>query len=175
MANPSLTQLNVPGLVAPETRVFRAIQSVLAADPTLQSVALKIHAWEDERSALDEPLDTPPPAPADLPLLRMAPASNPARWETEGQHRGTFSVDLTLYVAGTHADDSMNLWHAIRTALYPQDEVRRAAVEATFAPIGAMLPRPEFTRQPATVVGVGESAYAIKSSGTITAQVYVNT
>jgi hypothetical protein len=168
--------LSFGGVACPEARVLRALQSVLATDPLLQSVSLKIHAWEDERSALDEPLDADPPNPTtDLPLLRMAPTSNPGRWETEGQHRSTFSVDLTLYVAGTHADDTLNLWHAVRLAFYPQDEARRAAVAAIFAPIGELKPNPEFTRQPAAVVAFGEAKYGTRSTGTITAQVYVNT
>jgi hypothetical protein len=173
MANPSLTQLNVPGLVAPETRVFRAIQSVLVADPTLQSVELKIRAWEGDVAADGRPADLVEAdlVEADLPLLKLAPAANPAKWEGKGQYKGTFKVDMTLYTLGSHADDAMNTWHAIRTALYPEDEGRAAAVDALLKPIGVFLPRPDFDRQPATIVPIAGGLFAIKSVGTITAQV----
>lgn len=176
MGSPRLN-LSFNGVACPEARVLRVVQGLLRDNPALASISTKVRAWEGDDQGAGLPVDDVEPAPADLPLIKLRPASNMARWETENQHRAAFAIDVMVYVPGTHANDLLNFWHAIRLAILPPSGTpERIAAEALFLPITQLINhRPGFTQQPATVTLIGEAKYAQKATGSIVFGLLIDT
>jgi hypothetical protein len=132
--------LNVPRLALPdaeETIAFRAIEKILALDPTLKRVLRHFHAWRGETDDLLQP------TPSTCPHLGIAPRPQASRWEAEGMHSMPFSISLQLAVNGSNVDQLMNLWGAVRRALWPRDAAQMAEVRALV--LNAAITKPTMT------------------------------
>lgn len=115
-----------------ETAAFVAVTEILRSDSDLRRVGLTLRAWD---GAVE---DAAPPTLARLPFLRITPAPSSSAWESEGQHRFEMTLNLDVVVQGTRAANLLNLWGAIRSALFPSDPVRRAEVEASLQTAGVV-------------------------------------
>jgi hypothetical protein len=144
---------------APETLAFRAVVRVLKTDPTLRGVGLKLRAWEDSDKDLVKPtLD-------EMPCLILTPNLQASGWWSESQQRTDLLVDLELWMAGTNADDALNLFGAIRGAFWPtSDPARRAVVAAIMDAVCLNGQIQSSSFEPATV---NNSARALVARGAI--------
>jgi hypothetical protein len=132
--------VNYPKLNLPdgaETLAFRAVERVLATDPLLSSAVRTLVAWRGEAADLLEP------AFATCPFVKLSPAPAASAWETEGLHRAPLVVAIDLAVAGTDVDQLLNLWAAVRLALWPPDPARAAVVRPIYD--DARIVRPVLT------------------------------
>lgn len=109
-----------------ETVAFRAFEGVLRSDPTLSRVVKTWSGWRGEAADLLQP------CPALCPFIQVAPRPGGAEWEAEGLHREPLYVAIFVAVAGLDVDELLNLWAAIRSAVFPQDPERNQAVQKTF-------------------------------------------
>jgi hypothetical protein len=102
--------------MAPETKMFRALVRVLTEDETLARV---VRTWQ----VADGEGDEKPIAETVLPAIKLVP--DPATIKLVGpeDYDEGLSVLIDFVVAGTNADDRLNLWSAIRAALQPQKAI----------------------------------------------------
>jgi hypothetical protein len=134
--------LNYPKLAIPdveETIAFRAVDSILRTDPTLQRVVKTWASWKGETA------DVFGPTPATCPTIGLAPKPNSSKWEAEGMHAMPFNVVITAAVNGSDVDQLMNFWGHIRRALWPSDPARELAIQTRIAE--ARITRPTMTMQ----------------------------
>src|SRR5205814_1784378 len=57
------------------------------------------------------------------PFLRISPFPVASNQETETQHRMPLMVRIEVAIVGTNTDVLMNFYHAVRSAIYPQNNV----------------------------------------------------
>ncbi len=164
---PLLTFPRLPLNPAPETIAFRAVDAVLRADPDLKRVVKTIMSWQGDA------LDDARPTLNLVPWLRITPVAGPAAWETEGQHRMPMAVEFELAVQGTCSDQIMNLWSAVRSALFPTDPTKRAAVRAAMN--GASITRGEFTACAYGIHKDEDNAKMLLASGSLNLLLLINT
>jgi len=105
-----------------EVLAFRAIETILRTDGTLQRVSRHFNAW------CGDPADVLGPTFALCPYLQISPAPSPSTWESEGQHNMPMAIGLLCVVAGSNRDQLMNYWATIRRALWPSEPGRFATV-----------------------------------------------
>lgn len=122
---------------APETLAFRTIDRILRADPVLARVVRTWKSWTGDAT------DNFDPTYATCPFLRIGPSASASSWETEGQHRTPLVVGFQLAVAGTDIDQLINLWGALRSALWPLDPTRGDANKTLTA--GVKIVRPQLS------------------------------
>jgi hypothetical protein len=108
----------------PETIAFRCVESILRDDPVLKRVISK-NGWY---SWLGDAQDDSDATLSSCPWIRLTPQAGDSDWESENQHRSPLLVGIELAVAGTNADQLMNLWHAVRRALFPLDVAALQAI-----------------------------------------------
>ncbi len=108
-----------------ETVAFRAFEGVLRSDPVLSRVVKTWSGWRGE------PADLLQPCPALCPFIQVAPRPAGASWEAEGLHKAPLYVAIFVAVAGLDVDELLNLWAAIRGAVFPQDPARDELVSKT--------------------------------------------
>lgn len=120
--------LNCPKLDLPdaqETLAFEAVDKVIRLDPVLKTVfGRNIYSWRGD--ALDEA----DPSLERCPWIRLTPVPEASAWANVGQHKMPMNVGIELAVAGTRVREMMNLFGAIRAAIFPQGPAQRAAVDA---------------------------------------------
>ncbi|WP_165231357.1 hypothetical protein [Aquisphaera insulae] len=119
---------------SPERLAFRAVDSILREDPTLRRVVKAFSSWTGEAA------DSLPPTLARLPYLATGPLPSSSSWEAEGMHRVDFTIGLRLVVAGTDVDPLLDLWGAVRDALWPAEMARLNAIRAKVAAVGVVKP-----------------------------------
>lgn len=125
--------LNYPKLALPdgeEAIAFVAVDQVLRADPTLSTVIRTWSSWRGEQADVAEPCH------AMCPMLRLSPGGLPGGWETEGQQRQPMSIGIQLVVAGTDVRQLMNLYGAVRRALWPRQPDRYEAIHTKMQTAG---------------------------------------
>jgi hypothetical protein len=189
LGSPRLTALPISGLA----QAFGAIEAILTTDPALARAGITWRAWAGDYHEDGEVLDLLDPSPRELPMVRVKVAGFTSAWENVGQHKVRLALGFDLFVPGTHRDDILNLWSAVILALFPQDPARLEAVRAILRGIdaGAEFIRPQVVAGPITDVSIpaearsgpttaqadviGESRYALKSTGLIEAIIYLNT
>lgn len=115
------SRLDLPD--AEETVAFRAFENVLRTDPVLSRVVKTWSSWRGE------PVDLLDPVPAMCPIIKLAFKPAGASWETEGLHKEPLYVGVTAAVAGLDCDQLVNLWAAIRRAVFPADPERDLFVQ----------------------------------------------
>lgn len=152
---------------SPETSIFRAIVKVLQNDATLKRIGVTWGTWEDTPEDLREI------SAMMCPYIELSPSPTETGWSEANQHRSDFSIDILLTVAGTCADDLLNLWGAVRSALFPPDgSTERAAVDAY---LGPKADNASFTHQPFQVVPLPGSVRMLQGEGTLKIRLNVNT
>ncbi len=162
--------LNFPKLGLPdaaETIAFRAVEKVLRNDPTLRTVLRHFHAWRGEAD------DILPPTPSTCPHLDIAPRPAASAWEAEGMHRMPFTVGFTLAVNGTRVDELMNLWGAIRRALWPADPAAMQRVREIVT--GANITKPTLTLSGFGVQLQDKGARVLIAQGQLTVLLLIST
>jgi hypothetical protein len=162
--------LNYPKLAIPdveETIAFRAIDSILRADPTIKRVVKSYGSWTGEAG------DVFGPTPATCPNLVLAPRPNGSKWETEGQHAMPFAITITAAVNGTNVDQLMNWWGCIRLALWPRDMERMLAIRAKVAEAG--ITRPTMTMQGFGAILQKDGGRVLVAQGTLNVLLLINT
>lgn len=105
---------NVPRLpldMSRETRAFRAFVRLLQADETLRRV---VATWQVSDG--DEG-DARPPAEVDLPAVRLMPDLDRVQLRGPNDYYEGVAIVVEFAVAGTNADDRLNLWGALFAAL----------------------------------------------------------
>jgi hypothetical protein len=100
--------------------------SVLKSDPTLSALPLKVVTYQDGYDESDKPKKEPDLG--ELPYLRLSLGGSSMKWETEHEHIATFPIEMTMFTAGLHQNDILNLAEAVIHALYPQDAAQRTKV-----------------------------------------------
>lgn len=152
---------------SPEVSVFRGVVKVIREDPTLKRIGLNVNAWEDRSDDLKEITSEM------CPHVEISPSAGETRWSEANQHKSDFSIDFLLTVNGTNADDLLNLWHAIRQALFPtNDDVQRAKVQAYLGPKAI---NSSISKQPYQIVPRPEGVRMLQGEGAITIRLNVNT
>ncbi len=135
-----MTSPRLPLPDSAETLALRAVIRVLRSDPTLESVVRSWCVWDGSDADLMDRTK------AGYPHVAVTPQPGSTSWAEESQHRSDVVLAIETFVSGTNADDSLNLWGAIRRALFPPlGSARRAAVAAQLAPL---VHNGELIRQP---------------------------
>lgn len=103
--------------VAPETKVFRAVENVFRSDPRLPGFVQTWSTWRGED--IDMLL-----FPDDInhvlcPFLRISPFPIQADQATEIEHQSDLQVRVELAVATTNTDVIMSFWELLRRAVWP--------------------------------------------------------
>lgn len=112
----------LPLPAAEEKVAFRAFDDVLRSDPDLKRV---VKTWSSQRGEHEDLLM---PCPALCPFVQLAVKPAGAEWAAEGQHKEPIYIAISVAVAGTSVDPLLDLWAAIRRAVFPQDPARDALV-----------------------------------------------
>jgi hypothetical protein len=116
---------------SPHSKVYAEIVRTLREDGTLRTV---VRNW----SAADgSPTDVAEPARNQLPAITLRPAEGPERFYGPQGMIGPLFVDVECIVAGTNAVDAMDLYHAVRLAIYPRDATLRLAIHQALVAAGA--------------------------------------
>lgn len=105
-----------------ETIAYRALEDVLRTDPTLNRVVKTWASWRGD------PSDLLQPCPALCPFIQVSPRPAGASWAAEGLHKEPLYIAVFVAVAGLDVDELLNLWAAIRGAVFPQDQARHEVV-----------------------------------------------
>lgn len=130
---------------SPRTSVFRCLDDILRADPSLQRFFTRPGSF---RSWRGEPFDKSEFAQAMAPAIRLTPFPETEEYWYPGQQKGTLTVKVEMIVPGLAIDDVDNLFYAIQRALVPTDNAARLAIEKKLKAAGSMIGQIHFT-QPA--------------------------
>lgn len=122
---PPLNGTNLGLKPSVETTAFRALDRVFRQDKVLSRVLGK-NFFSYTGDAKDNALPTK--GLGTLPWMRVQGMGAPANWENEGQQRCPMIVSIELACDGTDQDQIMNLWGAVREAIWPPDEEEGEAI-----------------------------------------------
>ena len=152
----------------PETLAFRAVVNVIRSDPTLRRLNVTFIVWDGSPNDLTDPVASL------LPFIELQPSPNGTGWAEADQHRSDVGVDITIAIKGTNADDLLNLWGVLRSALFPDPALsQRATVEAAMTSVGVF--QGELVRQPFQVVSVDANTRMLVGEGTLKLRMNINT
>ena len=152
----------------PETLAFRAVVNVIRSDPTLRRLNVTFIVWDGSPNDLTDPVASL------LPFIELQPSPNGTGWAEADQHRSDVGVDITIAIKGTNADDLLNLWGVLRSALFPDPALsQRATVEAAMNSVGVF--QGELVRQPFQVVSVDANTRMLVGEGTLKLRMNINT
>jgi hypothetical protein len=100
---------------SPRTTVFRVIDTILRNDKVLSSVIrpTSFRSWKGNSH------DTMEFSHSMAPAIRLTPMNGPETWKFPEAFTGWLFIKCEMLLAGTDADDELNLWYAIEKALYP--------------------------------------------------------
>ena len=116
---------------SPHSKVYAEIVRTLREDGTLRTV---VRNWS---VADGSTTDTAEPGLNQLPAITLRPAAGPERFYGPQGMLGPLFVDVECIVAGTNAADAMDLYYAIRLAIYPRDATLRMAIHQALVAAGA--------------------------------------
>lgn len=100
---------------SPHKLVFREIVRILRADPTLSGALRGLIAWEGR------PSDARPLSLSQAPIIRLTPLGGPDAWLYPEAFKNTLFIKAEVLVAGFDVGDMLDLWWAVKRALYPAD------------------------------------------------------
>lgn len=106
---------------SPHKLVFRELVRILRADPTLSAVLRAVLAWEGR------PTDSQGLTLAQAPGIRLTPLLGPDAWQYPEAFTGDLFVRVEVLVAGYDVGDLMDLWWAVKRAIYPADFAAKMA------------------------------------------------
>lgn len=91
----------------PRSVAFREFCRLVGSDRDVSGNVTSLRVWDgDER-------DPMPPAPDDLPWVRLSPRGGSPRWVSNRMVETPLVVHVEVMTGGTDAVDSINLWGAI--------------------------------------------------------------
>lgn len=164
-----MTLPRLPLKDSPETLVLRAVIRVLKTDPVLMSAVKSWCVWDGSSN------DAADRTKAGYPHVSIVPQPGETGWQEESMHRSHLTVAIETFVAGTNADDMLNLWSAIRQAIFPAlGSTRRAEVVAVMGPIavnGELIQQPYQFADPS---GSAENQVSY-GRGELSVKIHVNT
>jgi hypothetical protein len=105
----------------PRTKVFRQVDAILRADPTLRRVfgaegGRRFLSWEGDPVRDAKPLDD-----KSAPAIRITPAAmGEDGWYSPEAQMGDLAIEVEILLRGTNVDDLMNVWWAVQRAIYPK-------------------------------------------------------
>ena len=105
------SQPRLPLLESSHARAYRAIAARLRGNETLRRV---VRTWVDWDVAA-EPIEI---TESTCPHVTLTPAPLASEWAGEGRHRADLAIEITLHTAGHSVIDVLNLWDAVRFALF---------------------------------------------------------
>lgn len=162
MGDPILTGL--PD--CPEAKAMNAIVAILKTDPSLSRVDIQWQTWEND------PTDEVNPTISRMPYIQLTPDKGSSKWVEESQHKADMTILIGLVVEGTHRNDIINLWGAIRGALFPQEATRKNHVQTLMSPLVA---NGELVSQPFSFTMNDSGTKTLSASGSLYLKIYVNT
>ncbi|MHC5536645.1 hypothetical protein ACYOEI_00040 [Singulisphaera rosea] len=147
-----------------ETKFYCDLVTKLKTDSNLSRVIKKWCVYSGDNSEIAEPTSS------DLPYLRIAPSSDYAETTTETRSQAPMTLDVGLIVEGTRAGDILNLWNAVRKAIFPGDQSMQALLNKYSAAALTL-------HQPAYGVGtIGKNAsQMLVASGSLSVKFTVGT
>jgi hypothetical protein len=149
--------LNLPA--SPHRKLYRALVAMLQANPILKA---KVRSWVTYDGTPRDRLAT---TLTMCPAIRLVPFEGPDRARGPTGAVGDLVVMCDLAVAGTDADDLMDLYHVVRRTFHPEDQAAKVAVRTTLLDAGAEIGEVEFS-QARLGVGVddkGQAAFLVGS------------
>lgn len=99
------------------TRLFRLLDRRLRGDQILGAYVKTWQTWRGETT------DKAQPGKGALPYLQLYPAPSSEVWFSPERQLGTLTVQLEAGIATACVDDCLNLWAAVRNAIYPKGDV----------------------------------------------------
>lgn len=101
----------LPLLESAHSRAYRAVAARLRGNETLRRVVKTWIDWD----LFVEPIEL---AESTCPQLTLMPVPLDSDWSGEGQHRADLAIEVSLHTAGLSVIDVLNLWDAVRFALF---------------------------------------------------------
>lgn len=150
LSNPTL-----PGLPAsPRLTLFRAVDQLLRADPTLKRV-IKPDSFKSWTGSSGDRND---PSIGGGPYIRLTPRCGSENWWSSAEQLGKLTIDVELCVRGTCWDDVDSLWYAMERVFYPFDQEARQPVRKRLRDAGSWTGLMSFT-MPAYDPASGEDGW----------------
>lgn len=130
MPTPTRPQLDLND--SPRTAVFREVETILRADPTLRRV---VKCWRSWQGVPGDAQELSPAAGG--PAVRLTPVGSEEQFQFPDAQTGTLTIGVEAAVAGTCVDDVLNLWWAIERAIYPADQAAKFAIQQAIQQAGS--------------------------------------
>jgi len=122
------------------SKVFRAIETVLRADPVLDRTIRTWVTWDGTNPSQSADL------PGMCPILRLEPSVGPMGWFDPSSQFGPLVIRVGMVVQSYHAEDYLDLWEAIEGALYPEGNWEaQQRIRNALADLGAEIGQVEFS------------------------------
>lgn len=111
----------IPGLPAsPHRLVFREFVRILRADVTVGRACKVIKAWEGKGT------DADPLTIAQAPCIRLTPIGHaPDQWQYPEAFSQTLPINIEVLVPGYDVGDMLDIWYAVKRAVYPKDHGKK--------------------------------------------------
>lgn len=103
-----------------EAKLFRGLVARLKNDPDLKRVVKRWCVFDGSQNELREPTDS------DYPFVMISPSGERGETVTQNSTLTTMKIEISLFTAGTNVDDPMNLWSALRSAIWAGDNTLQA-------------------------------------------------
>jgi hypothetical protein len=169
MSTPQNPRLKIPQ--SRHTTAFREIEQVLRSNPTLSKVVKTWKTWRgtansNDRAGISVGL---------LPWVKLTPNVGPQSWATNRQQESQLNVQVEIATDGTCVDDPLDLWDAMRRALFPVDNDEGATMRQRLKDAGAHSGVVTLSQVPYDPTPEAEASDILVARGTITLNVRVDT
>lgn len=116
---------------SPATNVFRALVGAIQTDPTLAGAVRRWRTWNGSHDDWREPSE------GELPCVELLVGQGADEFYGPSTFVGPLVVELIVYCGGCDQDDPLDLYWAIKRAVYPADDVRREVIQEALVAAGA--------------------------------------
>ena len=157
----AVRSLDLP--TSPRVAVFRAMETIVRNDPTMQRI-LKPHAFRtwagSQNDAKQFNIEL-------APALRWTPQNTAEEFSTPDTMRGWLLINAEILIRGNCSDDLLNFWFAMERAFYPSTLTGRNANVLTLQNAGArsglvLFSQPAFDPDPDGVFFAGAGQIKIE-------------
>jgi len=112
-------------------QVFRAICDVIQQDATLSRVIKTFSVMNGQ------PIDTQDFTVAHTPAMRLVPSEGPDGWYGPAGLLGPLVIGVEICLRGSDFDDALDIYAAVRRALYPPIDTNKVAIHQRLVAAGA--------------------------------------
>ena len=127
-----IRSLDLP--VSPRAAVFRAMETIVRADPVFQRVVRP----DNFRTWHGEPRDVKPFTQSEAPCLRWTPMNTGEEFKTPDTMAGDLLINCEVVIRGSCCDDLTNFWWMLTRCFYPRGGgAPRQAIIQTLQTAGA--------------------------------------